>query len=235
MQKKYIAYYRVSTDKQGIAGNGVNAQQAKVSDYVKSVGGIIQDEFTEVESGKIDNRPELIKALQAAKLKGATLVISKLDRLSRDVAFIAGLMKNTPFVVAEMPSMNQFTMHIFSALAQEERNLISIRTKDALAALKKEGKILGNPTIKKGQPLPAKHKMKINTIPARIAKIKNADTFASEIMEKINKYKAQAEMSDIKPTLDHYATKLNEEGILTRRLCAWQKTSVKRILERGHV
>lgn len=227
-EPKFIAYYRVSTDKQGSTGYGLDAQKKKVADYVTSSNGILQNEFTEIKSGKIDERPELIKALKTAKLKKATLVISKLDRLSRDVAYISTLMKNTPFVVAEMPSMNQFTMHIFSALAQEERNLISQRTKDGLREAKARGVKLGNPNFVKG----CSHPFKVNSDVARAAKTLKADNFASQVMEQIEIIKLDATEKGVQTTLAYIAKQLNSEGIATRRGCQWSRNSVKRIIDR---
>lgn len=225
--KNFIAYYRVSTKQQQRSGLGLDAQKSKVADFVLSVDGNIQDEFIEVESGGLDERPQLIKALSMARLKNATLVISKLDRLSRDVAYIATLMKNTNFVVAEMPSMNNFTMHIFSALAEEERNLISQRTKEGLKAAKERGQKLGNPNLKKGH----KYPYKINTETAHKVNKSNADAFAKEIMYQIDDIKNGQD----KASLAFIANALNEQGILTRRKKQWSKTSVSRIIKRCSV
>lgn len=225
---KFIAYYRVSTEKQGKSGLGLDSQKSVVEDYVNSVGGIVVDEYQEVESGKNNDRVELQNAVNRARLKGATLVISKLDRLSRDVAHIATMMKNTPFIVAEMPSMNNFTMHIFSALAEEERNLISRRTKDALATLKKQGVQLGNPDLRKGM----KNPYTINTAPARMAKAKIADDFAQMVMEQITVIQGQAKLEGVKPTLQYVVDCLNNEGVTTARNATWTKTAVSRIIKR---
>jgi DNA invertase Pin-like site-specific DNA recombinase len=143
--EKYIAYYRVSTQKQGKSGLGMQAQKNIVAQFAKGKGKIIAH-FTEVESGKKRNRVELEKAIDLAKEKSATLLIAKLDRLARDVEFIFKL-KNSGinFVCADMPEMNTLTIGIFAVMAQHEREMISKRTKEALAAKKKQGYKLGSP------------------------------------------------------------------------------------------
>lgn len=141
---KSISYLRVSTDKQGERGYGLEAQRKAVSDFIGGDGLIA--EFVEVESGKRhDNRPQLTAALEAARKHKARLVIAKLDRLARNVAFIAGLMEEgVEFVCCDMPSATPFMLHIYAAVAEEERRMISSRTKAALAAAKARGVILGN-------------------------------------------------------------------------------------------
>ena len=145
--KKYIAYYRVSRKEQGVSGLGLAAQKSSVEKYVQSQDGIILENFTEVETGtNKKQRVEIQKAIQMAKDKGATLVIAKLDRLSRNVSFVSNLMDaNIEFIAVDMPSANNFTIHIFSALAEQEAKLISSRTTQALAELKKNGVKLGSP------------------------------------------------------------------------------------------
>jgi DNA invertase Pin-like site-specific DNA recombinase len=141
---KNISYLRVSTDKQGERGYGLEAQRRAVSDFVGADG--LTAEFVEVESGKRhDNRPQLAAALAAARKHKARLVIAKLDRLARNVAFIAGLMEEgVEFVCCDMPSATPFMLHIYAAVAEEERRMISSRTKAALAAAKARGVVLGN-------------------------------------------------------------------------------------------
>ena len=118
---KYIAYYRVSTAKQGASGLGLEAQQQAVRDYLNGGQWTLLDEFVEVESGKKSDRPELAKALNTAKLTGATLIVAKLDRLARSVAFLAGLMESSvKFVAVDNPNANDLTVHILAAVAQDE-------------------------------------------------------------------------------------------------------------------
>jgi len=145
MRGKFVAYYRVSTDKQGRSGLGLDAQRKAVVDYLDGGKWTLLDEFTEIESGKRNDRPELERALAACKKHRAKLVIAKLDRLSRNLAFIATLMeRKVEFVCCDNPHANKLTLHIFAAIAEHERDAISARTKAALAAAKAKGKRLGN-------------------------------------------------------------------------------------------
>ncbi|MFB3389845.1 recombinase family protein [Flavobacterium sp. LAR06] len=145
--KKFVAYYRVSRKEQGISGLGLSAQKSSVEKYVDGQDGIILKDFTEIETGTNKReRVEIHKAIQQAKNEGAVLVIAKLDRLARNVSFVSSLMDaGIEFLAVDMPSANNFTIHIFSALAEQEAKLISSRTKVALAELKKKGVKLGNP------------------------------------------------------------------------------------------
>ena len=145
---KFIAYFRVSTDRQGKSGLGLEAQREAVMKYLNGGRWTLVGEFTEIESGKRDDRPELEKALAACKKQKAKLVIAKLDRLGRSLALIAALMESgVEFVVVDNPHANKLTIHILAAVAQHERELISERTKAALAAVKKRGKRLGTPKL----------------------------------------------------------------------------------------
>lgn len=140
---QYVAYYRVSTLQQGRSGLGLDAQR---SDVMKYTNGSVVYEYTDIESGKNNNRPELLKAIEHAKRLDCHLVIAKLDRLSRNSVFIGQLMESrVKFVCCDMPEADEFTIHIFAALAQKERKMISERTKNALEAAKKRGVKLGNP------------------------------------------------------------------------------------------
>jgi DNA invertase Pin-like site-specific DNA recombinase len=145
--KNYIAYYRVSRKIQGISGLGMSAQKTSVEKYVAGQDGIILKEFTEVETGTNKrDRVEIHKAIQQAKNENAVLIIAKLDRLARNVSFVSSLMDaGIEFIAVDMPTANHFTIHIFSALAEQEAKLISSRTKLALAELKKKGVKLGSP------------------------------------------------------------------------------------------
>ena len=140
--KKYIAYYRVSTDRQGKSGLGLEAQEKAVSDYLKDSTPIAS--FTETESGKNNNRPELLKALHSCKKQKAVLIIAKLDRLGRNVAFISSLMESkVEFIAVDNPHANKLMLHMLAAFAEHEREQISKRTKEALAAAKRRGIELG--------------------------------------------------------------------------------------------
>lgn len=140
----FVAYYRVSTARQGKSGLGLEAQREAVTSYLNGGNWSLVSEATEVESGKKSDRPELAKALQACRIYGAKLVIAKLDRLSRDAHFLLGLEKaGVDFVAADMPHANRLTVGIMAMVADEERRMISQRTKAALAAAKKRGVKLG--------------------------------------------------------------------------------------------
>ena len=144
---RYVAYYRVSTERQGRSGLGLEAQQAAVAGFING-GAELVAAFTEIETGKRSDRPELVKALEACRRHKAKLVIAKLDRLSRNLAFIATLMESrVEFVAVDNPHANKVTVQILAVFAQHERDMISQRTKDALAAAKRRGVRLGNPNL----------------------------------------------------------------------------------------
>jgi DNA invertase Pin-like site-specific DNA recombinase len=141
---RFVAYYRVSTAGQGRSGLGLEAQQAAVQSYLDGGTWELVGEFTEVESGRKSERPELAKALALCKKRKATLVIARLDRLARNVHFISGLMETkVKFVACDMPEATPFMLHIYAAVAQEEARAVSARTKAALAAAKQRGVRLG--------------------------------------------------------------------------------------------
>jgi DNA invertase Pin-like site-specific DNA recombinase len=144
---KWVSYLRVSTDKQGESGLGIEAQRNAVETYLNGGSWTLAQEFVEVESGKrSNNRPQLAAALAACKKLKAKLVVAKLDRLARNVAFISKLMESgVEFVACDFPHANKLTIHILAAVAEHERELISSRTKAALAAAKERGKKLGGP------------------------------------------------------------------------------------------
>ena len=146
-----LAYYRVSTQRQGKSGLGLEAQRTAVERFAESEGLTILKEFIEIESGKgadaLNLRPKLAAALAEARKQKSSVVVAKLDRLSRDVAFVAGLMsQRVPFIVAELGAdADPFMLHIYAALAEKERRMISARTRAALKAAKARGVVLGNP------------------------------------------------------------------------------------------
>jgi DNA invertase Pin-like site-specific DNA recombinase len=145
-QKKFVAYYRVSTARQGVSGLGMEAQAASVEAFVRAREGRILASFVEVESGKHNDRPQLDAALARARAEKATLLIAKLDRLSRDALFLLTLQRaDADFVAVDMPDANRLTIGIMALIAEHEREAISSRTKVALAAAKARGVRLGNP------------------------------------------------------------------------------------------
>jgi DNA invertase Pin-like site-specific DNA recombinase len=141
----WVCYYRVSTQRQGMSGLGLDAQRAAVGQFLRERGGTILAEVTETESGKkASNRPELQRALELCRKHRATLCIAKLDRLARNLAFIAGLLEsNVEFVAADNPTKDRFMLHLQAAFAEEEGRRISLRTKEALAAAKRRGIVIG--------------------------------------------------------------------------------------------
>jgi DNA invertase Pin-like site-specific DNA recombinase len=198
---KFVAYFRVSTDKQGKSGLGLEAQREAVMNYLNGGRWTLVDEFTEIESGKRNDRPELEKALAACKRQKAKLVIAKLDRLGRNLAFIATLMESgVEFVAVDNPHANKLTVHILAAVAQHERELISERTKAALAAAKKRGKRLGNPN------LPEAAKRGVAALKA------NAREFAANVRPIIEEIMRAGATSH-----NAIAVKLNERNVRTAR------------------
>ena len=150
---KYVAYYRVSTQRQGKSGLGLDAQQKAVLDFLNGGNWELIGEFTEVETGKGSNalakRPQLREALAQCRKTGATLLVAKLDRLARNVAFISALMESkVEFTACDFPTANRLTVHIIAAVAEHEREMISKRTREALAVAKARGNKLGNPNLK---------------------------------------------------------------------------------------
>lgn len=153
MKGKFVAYYRVSTARQGKSGLGLEAQREAVETYLNGGGWELIGEFTEVETGTgkdaLDKRPKLKEAIALAKKTKATLVIAKLDRLARNVHFLTGLMESkVKLVCADMPEANELTLNLMACFAQHEAKRISERTRDALAAAKARGVKLGNPNIR---------------------------------------------------------------------------------------
>jgi DNA invertase Pin-like site-specific DNA recombinase len=217
-----IAYYRVSTGAQGKSGLGLAAQQEAVRRFAEAEGLKLIGELTEVETGKgadaLERRPVLRNALtQARKLKAA-VVVAKLDRLSRDVAFISGLMAHRiPFVVAELGSdADPFMLHIYAALAEKERALIAERTRLALARKKAEGALLGNRTN-----LPEAAAL------GRAASRRNADAFAANVLPIVRQIQAAGVTG-----LANIAQALNDRGIRTARGGAWHNSTVRNLLTR---
>jgi DNA invertase Pin-like site-specific DNA recombinase len=221
MDGKWISYLRVSTDRQGKSGLGIEAQRNSVAEYLNGGNWKLVREYVEVESGKRTDRPMLAEAIKACRAYGAKLVIAKLDRLSRDAHFLLGLEKaGIDFVAADMPNANRLTVGIMAMVSEEERRMISKRTKDALAAAKRRGKKLGGdrgvvPT-KKARALAT------DALQAR------ADSRAADIAPIIADLRAAGAES-----LRDIAAGLNEAGIPTARgRGQWSAVQVKRVMER---
>lgn len=220
---RVAAYYRVSTDAQGRSGLGLEAQRKAVRDLCDSRGWEIVSEFTEVESGKRNDRPQLMAALDHARLTGAKLVVAKLDRLSRDAAFTLQLRNSgVDFTCADNPDVNRLTIGLLAVINEDERERISERTKAALAAAKARGQRLGNPNGAAALRRAAKGNG------ASVQAIKQgADEFADGLRGTVNGLKARGVA-----TLHGLAAELNAAHIKTRRGGTWHPSSVKNLLVR---
>jgi DNA invertase Pin-like site-specific DNA recombinase len=219
-KRKYVGYYRVSTQRQGRSGLGLEAQRSAVHTFLNGGSWDLISEFTEIESGKVNDRPELQKALAACRVHGATLVIAKLDRLSRDAHFLLGLDKaGVDFVAADMPNANRLTVGIMALVAQQEREAISARTKAALAAAKERGTKLGRPE--------------------NLSNIEGGARASALVRQA----KAAARAGDLRVTLEGLqaegvmsysalARALNEQKIPSARGGSWHPAQVKRTLAR---
>ncbi len=215
---KYVAYYRVSTKAQGHSGLGLEAQRTAVAAYVKDTSFLLS-EFVEVESGKRNNRPQLLEAIAYAKAQRARLIIAKLDRLSRNAGFIFALKDSgVDFVCADMPDANTLTIGIFATLAQHERELISTRTKAALQAKKKGGAKLGKP-----ENLKAVHRVKSLQVRQEMAR------------QNENNRRAAALIKSFRNNGMNWLTiagELNKAGFKTSRGKTFQVVQVQRIYNR---
>jgi DNA invertase Pin-like site-specific DNA recombinase len=217
-----IAYVRVSTGKQGKSGLGIEAQKAAIEAFAATNDLTVVDWHFEVETGKgadaLDRRPILAAALQQARKAKAAVVVAKLDRLSRDVAFIAGLMaQRVPFIVAELGlDADPFMLHLYAALAEKERSLIAARTKAALAAKKAQGVRLGNPRCHE------------SVAGARAAQSANADAFAANVLPIVRQLRESGVT-----TLAAIADALNARGVRTARGGEWHASTVRNLLARN--
>lgn len=220
--RRAVAYYRVSTSKQGASGLGIEAQRAAVHRFAEAEGFEIIAERTEIETGKgadaLDRRPVLAAALTEARKAKVPVLVAKLDRLSRDVHFISGLMaEKVPFVVAELgANCDSFTLHLWAALAQQERKWISTRTKDALAAAKIRGVKLGSPVIEKAR---------ASSIETKKA---NADAHAARVLPIIEAIRKTGAAS-----LRAIAAELTARKVETARGGEWNAAQVSNILKRA--
>ncbi len=221
--KSAIAYYRVSTQRQGRSGLGIEAQRSTVARFAEAEGMVLLREYVEVETGKgsdaLDRRPQLAAALATARSAKCPVVVAKLDRLSRDVAFISGLMaQRVPFIVAELGAdADPFMLHLYAALAEKERRLISERTRSALVQRKAQGARLGNPKN-------AKHAASLG----RQAQVAEADRFAISVLPIIRAIQAAGAA-----TLAEVAKALNVRGIRSARGGRWHVSSVQNLLARS--
>jgi DNA invertase Pin-like site-specific DNA recombinase len=217
---KFVAYYRVSTQKQGRSGLGLEAQRDSIAEYLRSENGVLCAQFTEVESGKRKDRPQLAAALAQCRLQGATLIVAKLDRLARNVAFVSNLMESgCEFCAVDFPQANRFMIHLLAAVGEYEAKLISDRTKAALQSAKRRGVSLGGDR----------------------GNILHVQRNGSRVGNEVRSAKAQQRANDLRPviaeiqangagSLREIATQLNAKGIQTARGCEWSPTAVMRVL-----
>ena len=213
---KFVAYYRVSTDRQGMSGLGLDAQRAAVARHIGQADLVA--EFTEVESGRKNDREQLAHAMSLAKRTKATLVIAKLDRLARNVHFISGLLESgVPFVCADMPEADRTFLQMMAVFAELEARKISERTKAALAQIKEQGRKLGSPTPELGSA-------------AGIAKLQaKADRYAERVGPLVREIMAKTGAK----TMRDIAEVLEARGIETPRGgCVWHASQVSNLLKR---
>jgi DNA invertase Pin-like site-specific DNA recombinase len=214
---RWVAYYRVSTDRQGDSGLGLDAQRKLVSDYLNGGNWVLSAEFTEVESGKRSDRPQLASALAMCKKLRAKLIVANLSRLSRNVSFISALMDSgVEFVAADMPHANKMALQVLAVFAEYERDQISERTRRALAQAKERGVRLGGPK-----------RLEASTLGVAANKA-NADRFAANIIPIIREIQASGVT-----TLRGVARALNARGVQSARGAPWSAETVSNILERA--
>ena len=215
--RRFIAYYRVSTQAQGRSGLGLDGQRQAVRAYLNAGLWNMVAEFTEIESGKNNVRPQLAKAMELARLTGATLCIAKLDRLSRDAHFLLGLEKaGVDFVAADMPNANRLTVRLMAVIAQEEREMIAARTKAALAQAKARGMVLGG----------YKGGAKVNGALGTQALVAKADVFAAEVGSIVLRLRNGG------LSLNRIARSLTDQKIKTARGGQWTATAVSNLIDR---
>jgi DNA invertase Pin-like site-specific DNA recombinase len=220
--RELVGYVRVSTGRQGRSGLGLDAQRDALTRFAEAEAFDLIKVFVEVETGKgsdaLDRRPQLTAALNEARRRRCWVVVSKLDRLSRDVHFVSGLMaQKVPFLVAELGAdVDPFLLHLYAALAQKETALISARTKAALAAAKARGVQLGSPKLSEAREA------------AAVAVKANADRHAANVMPVVREIQRAGATS-----LRDIATALNARGITSPRGGPWHATSVRNLLARS--
>lgn len=220
MNGKFVSYLRVSTQRQGRSGLGLEAQREAVTGYLNGGRWNLVAEIVEVESGKRSDRPELAKALSLCRLHRATLLVAKLDRLARNVAFVSALMESgVKFVAADLPQANELTVHVMAAMAEYEAKAISARTKAALTAAKARGVILGGLRWDVSSVCEQGHTASLQVRQAKAAKNR------SDVLPVIQEKQRQGAV-----TLKAIADALNEESIPAPRGGSWSPVQVQRIL-----
>jgi DNA invertase Pin-like site-specific DNA recombinase len=224
----FVAYIRVSTSKQGRSGLGLEAQKAMIDQFIASTPGarLLCPVYTEVESGKHDDRPVLTQAIERCKQTGAELLAAKLDRISRSSAFIGWLMKQIPFKVADRPQATPFENHLYAAFAEEESRKISERTKAAMAAAKARGKTFGGVMGDYRPPSDSDHGKRLGDAAGKVH-ARKANKFASELQHLIDNLRNDGVTSN-----KGLAAALNTLGTASPRGGQWTATAVRRLLER---
>ncbi len=219
--KSLVAYVRVSSSQQGRSGLGLEAQRETLERFAAIESFEIGRVFVEVETGKgtdaLNRRPQLAAALAEARKRHCPVAVAKLDRLSRDVHFISGLMsQRVPFLVAELGAdVDPFVLHMYAALAEKERAMICARTREALGRAKARGKVLGSPDLDKAR------------VKAAVSVKANADTHAANVLPLIKDIQRKGTT-----TLRAIADALNARGIVTARGGEWHATTVRNVLAR---
>jgi DNA invertase Pin-like site-specific DNA recombinase len=223
---KLVAYLRVSTKGQGESGLGLDGQQIAIARYAEQTGCVVVATYTEVESGTKSERPELVKAMAHAKRASAQLVIARLDRLSRNLHFLSGLMESkVDFIACDMPSANRLTLHIMAAVAEDIAKQISDKTKMGLEAAKARGTVLGGYRAKAA----AKLTPEVRALAAKNAgeshRAGAVEAYADLVPFMLDQKAAGLSLAQI-------ADSLNSKGHTTRTGTAWSKVQVKRVLDR---
>ena len=222
MTGKFVSYLRVSTQRQGKSGLGLEAQRQAVADYLNGGKWTLVSEIIEVESGKRSDRPELAKALSLCRLHRAKLLVAKIDRLARNVAFVSALMESgVKFVAVDLPEANELTVHIMAAIAEHEAKAISSRTKAALAAAKRRGVELGG---LRWDITKVAHKGRKAALETRQ---ENAAKYRADVLPLIQEKQRQGVT-----TLRAIAEALNADGTPAPRGGEWSATQVQRVLRR---
>lgn len=224
--RAFVAYCRVSTDRQGRSGLGLEAQEAAIRAFLQPADRLLAPIFVEVESGRQADRPELAKALERCRVTGATLLIAKLDRLGRSVHFISGLMESgVAFLACDAPDKDRFMLHIRAAFAEEEARKISERTKAALAAAKARGVKLGG---NRGHQLATPEGTREGARASAEARAVKATRHALDVLPAVEDLRAAGITS-----LNALAAGLTARGIPSPRGAAWTATTVRRVLARA--